>query len=160
MKYESAWNRLALLCFAINHVQDRAERAVGAAKHLAWHRGENSPRGVGAKEHGIKNEEKSVLTWSCYLSTHISQHMMGNYQRFSTRAGKHLLFVARFQHSAPLSLIQTSAWTQFYSTEISMSSDKRWFTFIWDKTNTHLRHLSAIIHFIVLCLIICLAVVL
>lgn len=55
VRCERALNQLALLCLAINHVKDHAEPAVGAAKHLARHRGKTVEERRGRREElGIK----------------------------------------------------------------------------------------------------------
>lgn len=88
MKFESAWNRLALLCFAINHHKRCAECAVGAAE--VWHgTGGNFPerRGRGRQrsmELKVCFSMKLLFKLACW---HISQHMMGNYQRIGVGAG-------------------------------------------------------------------------
>lgn len=68
MKCESAYSRMALLCFTINHV-----KCCGSRKTVGRAQGENSQRreGESAKEHEIKND--SVLTWSCYWSLHVDR---------------------------------------------------------------------------------------
>lgn len=66
MKCQRTWNRLAL-CRKSGRKR-RARHAVGAVKHLARNTGKTPGE---ESEHGIKNEKKSVLTWSCYLSSHV-----------------------------------------------------------------------------------------